>query len=499
MAAPARSGRVPPSMWTMPHDVTTEAVWQRAMLQALRTMAAQRDPTELARVAVELLLDHVGERAYCIYHDPETGSLWRAHDGREFAADAGLVGHVVAAGAPLCLARAADPRRDPALDDPEGDGRSRLLLQPVGELDGGVQAVWVVARPGGAPAFGADDRRRVAELARRAAPLLEQLALQMRLDADEAATVEGVAVDAGPYRAEAIAMYTGAGRRGEVVRLGSAALTWSYRLLVLLLIAALAYVALVEVGEYAGGPALVRLGGRTEVSAIEGGSVAAVLVRPGEPVRAGQPLVRLHDAEDAAELRRLRHAFEFHLRALLRDPEDPEARRTVASLRAERERTEHRERDHLLRAPRDGVVRDVRARVGQALAPGDVVLALSGDDPAPHVLVLLPGDERPRLRAGMPLRFEIDGYADATRTLEIERVHDDVISPGEALRLLGPAVGEGLALAGPVVLVEARLPATAFVSKDRSYDYHDGMRGRGEVRVRAVTLLEALVPALERL
>ena len=69
----------------------------------------------------------------------------------------------------------------------------------------------------------------------------------------------------------------------------------------------------------------------------------------------------------------------------------------------------------------------------------------------------------------------------------------------EALRLLGPAVGEGLALAGPVVLVEARLPATAFVSKDRSYDYHDGMRGRGEVRVRAVTLLEALVPALERL
>lgn len=483
----------------MPHDVTTEAAWQRAMLQALRTMAAQRDPAELARVVVELLLDHVGERAYCIYHDPETGTLWSAHDGREFAASSGLVGHVIASCAALCLPRAGDPRRHAELDDPEGDARSRLLLQPVGEPGGDVQAVWVVARPGGAPPFCADVQRRVAELARRTAPLLEQLVLQLRLDADDAPTVEGIAVHAGPYRPEALAQYNGAGRRGEVVRLESAALTWSYRMLVLLLIAGLAYVALVEVGDYAGGPALVRLGGRTEVSAVEGGSVAAVLVHPGESVRAGQPLVRLHDAEDAAELRRLHYAFEFQLRALLRDPDDPDARRAVAGLRAEQERAEHRDGDHVLRAPRDGVVRDVRARIGQALAPGDVVLALAGDDPAPRVLVLLPGDERPRLRVGMPLRFEIDGYADATQTIEVERVHDDVVGPGEAMRLLGPAVGEGLVLSGPVVLVEARLPATAFASKGHTYDYHDGMRGRAEVRVRAVTILEALVPALERL
>jgi biotin carboxyl carrier protein len=483
----------------MPHDVTTEVAWQRAMLQALRTMAGQRDPAELARVIVELLLDHVGERAHCIYHDAESGTLWRAHDGREFTGSTGLVGHVVATGEALCLARAADPRRHAELDDPEGDGRSQLLLQPVGEPGGDVQAVLVAARPGGAPPFDTDTRRRIAELARRTAPLLEQLALQLRLDADDAPTVVGVAVDPGLYRAEAVALYSGAGRRGEVVRLESAALTWSYRLLVLLLLAGLAYVALVEIGDYADGPALVRLGGRTEVSAVESGSVAAVLVRPDEPVRAGQPLVRLHDAEDAAELRRLHHAFEFQLRALLRDPEDPDARRAVADLRAEQERAEHRDGDHILRAPRDGVVRDVRARVGQALAPGDVVLALAGEDPAPRVLVLLPGDERPRLRVGMPLRFEIDGYADATQTLTVERVHDDVIGPGEAMRLLGPAVGEGLVLPGPVVLIEARLPATTFASKGHTYDHHDGMRGRAEVRVRTVTILEALIPALERL
>ena len=63
-------------MSTPPSDDAHEAAWLRAMLAALRAMAAQRDPAAVAILARELLLDHVGERARCLFHDPETGTTW---------------------------------------------------------------------------------------------------------------------------------------------------------------------------------------------------------------------------------------------------------------------------------------------------------------------------------------------------------------------------------------------------------------------------------------
>ena len=486
-------------MSTPPSDDAHEAAWLRAMLAALRAMAAQRDPAAVAILARELLLDHVGERARCLFHDPETGTTWSTEDAPDVPAGVGLVGHVASSGQACGLGRAGDDLRlDQARDDPEGDVRSRLLLQPVAEPGGPVHAVLVVARSAGAPAFDAAASRRVAELSRRMAPLLDQLALQMLLDADEAPSEPEPELDTGLYRPEAVAAHALHSDRGEVVRLESAWIGWSYRLLVLLVLVGLAYVSLVRIGDYATGPAVVRLDGRTEVTAVEAGSVAEIMVRPGDEVASGQPLVRLHDAEDAAELRRLELELEVELRNLLRDPADDAARRAVTALRGQQERTALQGQEHILRSSRAGVVQDVRAHVGQAVQPGDVLLSVVGDELAPQVVALLPGDARPRLREGASLRLELDGYADAPQVLTIEHVHGDVVSPAEALRLLGPAVGEGLAIEGPVVLVRARLPVDGFESRGQRYRHHDGMRGRAEVRVRTTTILEALVPALER-
>jgi membrane fusion protein (multidrug efflux system) len=476
-----------------------DTAWLRAMLAALRVMAAQRDPAAVATLARELLLDHVGERAQCLYHDPETGTTWSTEDDKVDRSTAeGLVGHAAAGGQALCLERAdADPRFVAAIDDPGGAPRVRLLLQPVVEA-GTVHAVLVVARAATAPAFDAIARQRVAELARRMAPLLDQLALQVQLDAEALPVEPEARLDTGPYRPEAVAAHAQRRERGEVARLDSPWVGWSYRLLVLLVIVALGYVGAARVSDYAAGPAVVRLGGRAEVTAVRAGVVDEILVEAGHAVAPGQPLLRLHDAENAAELRRLELELEAELRNLLRDPADEAARRAVTTLRGEQERASLRRQEHVLRSPRAGVVQDVRARVGQAVHAGDVLLSVTGEELEPHVVALMPGDERPRLAAGARLRLELDGYADARQDLTVDHVHDDVVSPAEALRLLGPAVGEGLVLDGPVVVVYARLPAEEFESKGQRYRHHDGMWGRAEVWVRSTTILEALVPALER-
>jgi hypothetical protein len=115
-------------------------------------------------------------------------------------------------------------------------------------------------------------------------------------------------------------------------------------------------------------------------------------------------------------------------------------------------------------------------------------------EPAGGVLVAaLPGEYRPLLRPGMPLRLELAGYRYAYQPLAIDTIEDRLVGPAEAQRALGPA----LALpAGPVVLVRARLLASTFAADGGAYSYYDGMTGAVEVRLRSERILYTLVPGL---
>jgi membrane fusion protein (multidrug efflux system) len=138
-------------------------------------------------------------------------------------------------------------------------------------------------------------------------------------------------------------------------------------------------------------------------------------------------------------------------------------------------------------------------RTSQHVTPGQTLLSLAGDDAELSIAALFPGHYRPLLEPGMPLRFELTGYRYAYQQLVIERVDDEVIGPSEARRTLGVAAGEALTLNGPLVLATARIPSSNFLSDDELYDYHDGLQGTAEVRVRSERLLPALVPALKRM
>jgi multidrug resistance efflux pump len=253
------------------------------------------------------------------------------------------------------------------------------------------------------------------------------------------------------------------------------------------------------VREYASGPAVVRLGGRTDLTATADGTVTDVGVTAGQTVEAGRLLVRFYGAREAAELARIDHELELQLVNRLRDPSDRGAEQALISLRAQRELARSNLAEREVRAPAGGVVSDIRVRPGQHIAPGQSLLSLVRGQEHPEVIALIPGEYRPMLKPGMPLRLELTGYRYAYQELVVETVGEEVVGPGEARRFLGDEIADAVQLTGPVVRVSARLTGNTFEADGRVRRFHDGMWGRAEVRVRSERVLVALVPALKAL
>jgi membrane fusion protein (multidrug efflux system) len=224
-----------------------------------------------------------------------------------------------------------------------------------------------------------------------------------------------------------------------------------------------------------------------------------VHVEPGQRVAAGQVLARFHSVEQSKEVARLEQEFALQLRNRMLDPGDDAAIASVKALRVELDRARASLDERVVRAPEAGVVSDVRPRPGQRLAPGDTILALVDDDSELDVVALLPGADRPQLRAGMTVRLELPGYRYAYQTLTIDRVGTEVVGPGEARRVLGQQLADAVAISGSVVVVRGRLASREFEAGGKRYRFHDGMQARAEVRVRSRTILATLIPGLEEM
>jgi hypothetical protein len=193
--------------------------------------------------------------------------------------------------------------------------------------------------------------------------------------------------------------------------------------------------------------------------------------------------------------------FELQLIKRLHDPSDAAPEQALVSLNAQLQLARARVRERTVTAPAAGTVADVRVRPGQYLSPGQSLLSIvpvrGAGGGAPVVLVVLPGEYRPQLVRGMPIRFEISGYRYAYQRLTLESVDDEVVGPAEARRFLGPDAGDAMTINGPVVIVRARLPGSSFKAEGKTFRYHNGMAGQAEVEVRSEKILETLVPGLK--
>lgn len=303
---------------------------------------------------------------------------------------------------------------------------------------------------------------------------------------------------AGLFRREAVDYQRQGGARGDVLRLTPRSLIATQWLLALALVVGLYYAFAGQIDEHAAGPAVVFVDGLNELTAPRAGVVASVEVAPGEQVEQGQALVRMVSSTETAELETVERELADQLAKLLADPSDAVARESMVSLRSRRELARLSLERQVMRAPLSGTVGDVRVRPGQLVEPGMPVVSVHSEHAGARLMAMLPGRYRPLLHPGGRLRFVADGFPREVHGLAIERVGDQIIGPVDAARYLGLDATAATQLDGPVVLVQARLPALSFSSEGGTYRFHHGMRGHAESAVRHESIAFTFVPGLKQ-
>lgn len=301
------------------------------------------------------------------------------------------------------------------------------------------------------------------------------------------------------FRKEALEYQSGAQESGTILRLSPRWTRWAFWLLLAVVGFYLAFGALVSISEYATGPAVVRMMDRVEVTALWGGRVTSVEVQPGQRVREGQVLVRFFEGMERASLERTKQEFELLLLRRMRDLSDEGASAALSSLSAQKELEEFQLEQRALRAPRAGVVSDVRIRPGQHLSEGEVVVSLVREDSPLEVVAMLPGGSRPLLAKGGTLRLELEGFPHAYQELTIDGVGEELVGPGAIARYLGPELAESVTVSGAVVLVRAHPRSRHFEAEGKRLAYFDGMVGKAQARVKTERIILTLVPGLKAL
>jgi multidrug efflux pump subunit AcrA (membrane-fusion protein) len=300
------------------------------------------------------------------------------------------------------------------------------------------------------------------------------------------------------FRPAALEYHARGEAEGDVIRFEVKWSQWAYVLAVFAALVSLIFCCFFSVNEYATGVGVVRVDGKRMVTATSAGSIEAFDVNPGEYVEACDILVRLHDAEEQAELKRATTEFNNQLMRLLLNAGDATAKAALTQLKATRDRAAARVDERLVRAPAAGYVSDVRIRAGQHVAQGDVLFGIAPKDASVYVLAVVPGDFRPMLQGGQQVRFALSGYPYEYQSLKVDTVGETVIGPTEVQKFLGQELFDAVHMGtGAKVLVTAKLPTRTFTSEGQEYAFFDGLNGTTEIRVRSEPLIVTLIPALK--
>jgi hypothetical protein len=435
------------------------------LLDFCTQIASQIDLKEacgLLTQAVQSLIN--ADRTHCLIYDPEKNVLCsmdpQISEKQDESAAAGLVGYVARTGETVHLERVGiDPRYDAEADDPGGAQDARFLAVPILGPGAGLLGVATAIRDGQSAPFAADDVLRLELLAGCAAPTLGALLFQTRIQAVllEQARASSIA---DIFRKEALDYHNQNGDEEGVLLFSSPPwLKRTHWIMLVLLGFIVLYTVLGKVNENATGPVVIRARSRIDVTATAGGLVRSLAVSVGDQVRVGDLLIRFGDTlSPNTTLQRL---------------EEP------------------------LRAPMGGIISDVRVRSGQLINPGDQVASIINEEAGYELIALLPGSYAPQIRSGMPLVLKMEGYPESHEVLPIGRVGAEILGPRQAARYVGRDSTDELPVAGSVVIVRSLLPSSKFAASERSYSYHEGMRGTAEVSVRSEPIIVNLIPGLK--
>jgi len=360
-------------------------------------------------------------------------------------------------------------------------------------------AVLLLNRNPRQPAYQPVEQVAMVALAREAAPILHHLAVQHLQRASE------IRADKGSlYRGEALEAHRSRGQEGTLVHLSPGWVKRAYPLLVITMLIGIAFAVFVHVPTYSSGTSVIVFEGSTAVTSTAGGTVEKVLVAENEAVKKGDAVLVLNSPEEVAALTQAETEWHDTQVQFLFDQSDEQARRSLMSAATARDHALSRVEARTVRATRDGVVTNLHVKPGVAVQPGSYVMQITDEQSAIEVLAFLPSKDGPRVRAGMPLQLELDGYTKSRATATITHVQSDAVSGTEIAKLGGDMLSESIARelqAGTSlswIAVRATLKDKTFKSENRTYNYHHGMHAKVEVKVQNKPFLVTLLPALEK-
>ena len=197
------------------------------------------------------------------------------------------------------------------------------------------------------------------------------------------------------------------------------------------------------------------------------GRVAAIGFKEGQPVRKGQLLVKIVDADLAASRDKAKAVAEFQRQTLSRRREQlavqavaqqdvDAAVQGLASAQADLALAEAMLAKTEIRAPFSGSIGLTNSAVGQYLTPGQTVATMASLRPI-RVEFQVPGDDVSRVKPGMELQFRQWG-AREFKTAKIYATDPGVDSVSRTLRIRALWTGEtGGLVAGTAVEVKIGL------------------------------------------
>lgn len=163
---------------------------------------------------------------------------------------------------------------------------------------------------------------------------------------------------------------------------------------------------------------LVPEGYLRPVQAHAGGVVRLVLVREGETVRAGDPLIQLDDTAARAHAERLRQELELSRERLLQYraahaslPEILESEHRIAQLEGELAAAELALRHTCITAPTDGIVASLLVRNPEAVVqPGERVAAIVPEGVPLVAEAQVQNKDVALLEPGLPAKLKLDAF-----------------------------------------------------------------------------------------
>jgi membrane fusion protein (multidrug efflux system) len=237
-------------------------------------------------------------------------------------------------------------------------------------------------------------------------------------------------------------------------------------------------ISVIRLEEQAEGTGIVRLSGQRDIVALTSSVVESVDVLPGARVEKGDVLARFVRQQDHQALKSTQEQLDRQMASALRDVSDAAKRSALLSLKVQRDEIVAKLEAGVVRAPARGIVSNLRIRPGQAVATGELLASIVSDSTRFSIIAVLPGQYRPKLKPGMPLRLEFEGYHDSLQLITIGQVSNEIVGPTEVKRFLGEEVAETLAMEGAQVLVQAELPGPTFAARGGTFPFHQGLQAR---------------------